>query len=118
MPRIFNRKENKEIRKYLRSDMPEAEKLLWSKLKGKQLAGYKFRRQHGLEDFILDFYCPKALLAIEVDGDSHCEDKNKDDDQEKQSCIESHGIRVLRFTNDEIYDNLEMVLEKILAHLS
>lgn len=118
MKKIFNRKGEKALRQYLRNNMPEAERLLWAKLKGKQLGAYKFRRQNSINQYSLDFYCPKAKLAIEIDGDSHFDEEAEDSDRERQRVIESYGIRVLRFTNNEVYNNLEGVLETILEDLS
>jgi len=98
--------------------MPPAEVLLWSKLKDKRLKGYKFRRQYSIDNFIVDFYCPKLKLAIEIDGDSHYVEGADINDRERQSIIESYGITFLRFTNKEIYENLEGILEIIAEHLS
>lgn len=67
----FNKINIKERRRVLRKNMPVAERLLWSRLRGKLIAGYKFRRQYSVESFVIDFYCPQAKLAIEVDGESH-----------------------------------------------
>lgn len=93
--------------------MPRAELLLWTHLKGKQLAGLKFRRQYSVVKYIVDFYCPKLKLAIEIDGDSHFENKVELLDPKRQRYIESFGIRVLRFTNHDIYYDTEKVLKKI-----
>ncbi|HLX13054.1 MAG TPA: endonuclease domain-containing protein, partial [Bacteroidota bacterium] len=71
MGQIFNRKIQKPTRKLLRNSIPDVEKILWSKLKGSQLHGFKFRRQHGIGPFVVDFYCPSANLIIEVDGATH-----------------------------------------------
>lgn len=112
MTRAFNKTSEKEKRRQLRNNMPPAEVLLWGKLKGKALSGYKFRRQFSVNKFVLDFYCPELKLAIELDGDSHF-DPGKD--EERQRMIESYGIRFLRFTNEEVYKNLEEVLLRILS---
>ncbi len=90
--------------------MPSAEVLLWSKLKGKQLLGYKFRRQYSIDRFIVDFYCPALKLAIEIDGDTHTREVY---DRKRQEFIESFGIQFLRFTNTQVYENLEGVVELI-----
>jgi len=71
MTKIFNRTDEEFKRKILRRNMPQAEVILWSKLRNKALKGYKFRRQYSIERFVIDFYCPQLKLAIEVDGDSH-----------------------------------------------
>lgn len=93
--------------------MPLPEIILWTRLKGRQLGGYKFRRQHGVKNFIMDFYFPELKLAIEIDGDSHCTDDAMFYDQERQEIIQSYGIQFLRFTNKEICNNLEGVIETI-----
>ena len=113
MTRVYNRTSEKSKRKVLRSSMPKAEVILWSKLKGKALGGHKFRRQHSVGKFVLDFYCPRSKLAIEVDGDSHFSDGSERHDKVRQDFIESFGISFLRFTNKDIYENLDEVLEKI-----
>ena len=71
MVRILNKSSQTPIRKFLRNHSTVPEKLLWEKLKGKQLLGFKFRRQHGIGNYIVDFYCPKLKLGIEIDGVSH-----------------------------------------------
>ena len=71
MTKLYNRTCEKNKRKILRSNMPKAELILWSRLKNKRLNEYKFRRQYSVAQFVIDFYCPKLKLAIEVDGDSH-----------------------------------------------
>ena len=118
MKKIFNPKSGKTERQTLRNNNPPAEKLLWAKLKHKQLLGYKFRRQQGVDRYIVDFYCPAVKLALEIDGDSHFNDLAQGHDKQRQKCIESYGIRFLRFTNDDIYKNLAGVLEVIARFIS
>ena len=113
----FNKKELKSLRQNLRNNMPPAEKILWSKLKGKQLEKYKFRRQHSIDQFILDFYCPQAELAIEIDGDSHYDTGKSEYDVERSRKIESYGIKIIRFTNKDVYDSLDGVVDQILKEL-
>ena len=117
LTKAFNRTDQKIKRKTLRAKMPLAEVILWSRLKGKQLEGYKFRRQYSVKNFVIDFYCPELKLAIEVDGDSHYTEDTFLSDRERQSLIEDFGIQFLRFTNREIYENLEGVLLKIAGWL-
>jgi very-short-patch-repair endonuclease len=93
--------------------MPPSEILLWSKLRGRQLQGMKFRRQYSVGPYCVDFYCPEIRLAIELDGDSHFTDAAKGYDRERQRWIESFGIRFLRFTNTDLYENLDGVLHVI-----
>ena len=90
-----------------------AERILWLRLKGKGLAGHKFRRQHGVGPFVVDFYCPECKLAIELDGPVHDTIEAKEYDRRRQEYIKQYGIRFLRFTNDEVYQNIEAVLKKI-----
>ena len=113
MPEYFNRREEKHLRRRLRNNMPPAEVVLWSKLRGKQLLGRKFRRQFSVGPYCLDFYSPEIRLAIELDGDSHFTEVAKRSDYERQAWIESFGIRFLRFTNTDIYENLDGVLDAI-----
>ena len=113
MTEFFNREAEKDIRRTLRASMPKAEVLLWSKLRVRQLSGLKFRRQYSIGPFAVDFYCPELKLAIELDGESHSQEESLQRDAERQEYIEGFGIRFLRFTNDEIYDNLEGVLMEI-----
>ncbi len=94
--------------------MTKAEVVLWSRLKGRQLLGLKFRRQHSIGPFILDFYCPELKLAIEVDGASHFLGDSPVYDAERQSYIENFGIRFLRFTNLDVLENIEGVLVSIM----
>ncbi len=96
--------------------MPKAEMILWRFLKGKNLNGYKFRRQYSVGAYVLDFYCAKLKLAIELDGDSHFVDGVQEYDKMRQTFIESFGIKFLRFTNYEIYTNIEAVLNEIISN--
>jgi len=118
MGRIFSKVKFTPTRKLLRNNLPLAEQLLWFRIKNNRIKGYKFRRQHSIGKFVVDFYCPKASLAIELDGDSHFEsDSTKQLDVKRQEFIESLGIKVIRFSNNEIYQNLDGVLEVISALL-
>jgi very-short-patch-repair endonuclease len=117
MTKLYNRTSEKEKRQQLRRNMTKAEFLLWQKLKRKQLEGVKFRSQYGVGQFVVDFYCTELKLAIEIDGDSHFQDGAQEYDWERQAVIESVGIRFLRFTNDEVYGNLEGVLERIIQKI-
>ncbi len=115
--KIFNTKPQKRVRQRLRNNSTEAEKFLWSKLKRKQFLGYKFRRQHGIGKYIVDFYCPHATLAIELDGVTHYTDEQIAYDKEKEGFIRAKGIQVLRFTNEDVYKRIDIVLEAILVEI-
>jgi very-short-patch-repair endonuclease len=77
------------------------------------MRGYKFRRQYGVDQYVIDFYCPGLKLAIEVDGDIHFTPKARAHDSLRQAHIESFGIQFLRIKNDDIYSNLDSVLDEI-----
>ena len=97
--------------------MPEPEKHLWTWLRAKQISGYKFRRQYSVGKYVIDFYCPEAKLAIEVDGDSHFIDQHSQYDIVRQKFVESKGIHFLRFTNTDVIENLEGVFIRITESL-
>ena len=92
MTEIFNKKEYVKKRQSLRKRMTRAEILLWSKLKGKQLLGLKFRRQYGVDSYVVDFYCTEIKLAIEVDGDVHGYNSRVLYDNQRHKNIEALGI--------------------------
>ena len=94
--------------------MPEAEIILWSHIMTKQLNDLKFRRQYGVGPYVVDFYCPKLRFAIEVDGDSHFNDKAEKYDKRRQEYIENKGIKIFRCTNTDVYTNIDGVIEDIL----
>ena len=109
---IHNIKPLKELRRDLRSGKTAAEAKLWKCLQRSQL-GVKFRRQHSVGKYILDFYCPALRLAIELDGDGHFNPIANEYDAEREAFLKSHGISVLRFENREIFENLDFLLEAI-----
>ncbi len=100
-------------RRALRRNNTEAEALLWSCLRAKRFAGFKFRRQHPLGSYILDFYCPCRRLAIELDGGQHFEAVMQAYDDRRTAYLRRRGIEVLRFTNDVVFNELEGVLDAI-----
>ena len=93
----------------LRKNMTLAERTLWAALFGKQLAGLKFRAQHPVGPFILDFYCPSRKLVVELDGEVHQDQQEYD--QARTEQLESYGYQVIRFHNEEVLTNLHLVLE-------
>jgi len=113
MTDIYNKKKMTKKRQALRKDMPKAEIVLWSYLKGKQIEGLKFRRQYSIDNDTVDFYCPSIRLAIEVDGDSHMYKKQQDKDLRKEENLKTLGIRLVRYLNTDIYDNIEGVIEDL-----
>ena len=113
MTQFFNKSEGKEKRRQLRNNAPTAESIVWTRLSKKQVHGFKFRRQYGVGPYVIDFYCPALNLAVEIDGDSHFVADANGNDERRQAFIESFGIRFLRFTNDQVYRELDNVLETI-----
>src|SRR5687768_12992541 len=97
--------------KELRNNVTHAEMVLWGYLKTRPL-GYKFRRQHPLGIYIADFFCYKLKLIIEIDGSVHEKEEVKKNDERRQKIIEAEGIRVVRFANDEVMKQPEVVIEK------
>ena len=95
----------------LRKKMTPAEEHLWSALKNKQLEGLRFRRQHPVGNFILDFYCPSCKLVIEVDGEVHSDRLDYDD--ARTDKLGEYGYKVLRFSNERIINDLSQVLAEI-----
>ncbi len=113
MDRIHNRQYLKQNRKNLRNNATAAEATLWNFLKGSQQEGKKFRRQHSIGNYIVDFYCPSEKLVIELDGAGHFTTSGYERDEERTKYLNSVGIRVLRFENDEVFRATEAVLERI-----
>ena len=118
MKHIHNNTSLRMIRKKLRNKATVAESTLWKYLKNSQLKGTKFRRQHSIGDYIVDFYCPSARLAIELDGAVHTYDTINERDKNKTIFLEKMNIRLLRFENKLVFSNLEAVLGEILSCLN
>lgn len=102
-----------ENAKELRNNQTIAEHVLWSELRNKQLGGFRFKRQHPIQQFIADFYCHKLQLVIEVDGEIHNVNENKEKDKIRTQELKQLGIQVIRFTNDEVLYDTENVIYKI-----
>lgn len=101
----------KHFSRILRSEMTDAEAHLWRQLRGCQLHGFKFRRQHPVGRFILDFACIEAKLAVEIDGGQHQELQHED--RQRSLTLETQGWRILRFWNNEVLQNIEGVVVAI-----
>ena len=112
---IFNLPQYRDSRVELRKNPTEPEKRFWQAVRGKQL-GVKFRRQHGIGHYIVDFYYPEWQLVVELDGDSHFHPEAQAADAKRDSYLRSLGLQVLRFTNQEVMQNLEGVLMKELEN--
>lgn len=102
-------------RQALRKSMPKAEVIMWSYLRKRQIKGLKFRRQYSVGDFIIDFYSPQLRLGIEIDGESHLRSETKD--TERQDFIESKDIKLVRYWNIDIYENIDGVIEDLIHQI-
>ncbi|BDI18282.1 hypothetical protein ANSO36C_40840 [Nostoc cf. commune SO-36] len=108
-------KKLKPLARQMRCEPTPAEKLLWHKLRDKQLLGFKFRRQQTIDRFIVDFYCNEARLVVEVDGEIH--DYTQQEDAIRQEFLESLGLKVVRFRNEDVLERMEGMLQDIASHL-
>lgn len=91
-----------------------AEKIIWGKLRNRQLGGFKFRRQYYIGNFIVDFYCSEVNLIIEIDGDVHGYAERTQKDKIREEFLRSKNFEIVRYNNNKVYNNLENVLEDIL----
>lgn len=105
--------QNKSNARTLRSTMTNAEILLWSKIRKKQVCDIQFYRQKPIAHYIVDFYAPAIKLVIELDGGQHFEEKHMKYDQERDHYLEKIGITVLRFTNDQLFKEFDSVMDVI-----
>ena len=101
----------------LRGASTQAEEILWNNLRNRRLKGYKFRRQHPIGGYIADFYCHEAKLIVEVDGEIHDLSYYHEYDEGRRFELESQGIKLIRFKNHEIMEEIEAVLNRIAIHL-
>lgn len=105
----------RQFARKLRKQMTPAERVLWNKLRAKQIDGFHFRRQQIIRGFIVDFYCDAADLVIEVDGPIH--EQQIEADQEREAVLKSLGLTVIRFTNKQVMNNMSFVLNRIKKYL-
>ena len=116
MTKIHSRMELKNRRRELRHNATDAEKRLWFFIKDRQLNGRKFTRQHSIYKYIVDFYCYKERLIIELDGGHHKENEQMKYDEERTKYLESIGHKVIRFDNTDVLFDTDTVLMKIEKH--
>jgi very-short-patch-repair endonuclease len=109
-PKIF------ENARFLKKVMSPAESLLWRNLRGSRLNGLKFRRQHPIKTYILDFYCHEKQLAVEIDGEIHENPENRQYDESRTKELSALNIQVIRFSNQEVLNNISEVLKRIKEH--
>ncbi|MEE4194928.1 MAG: DUF559 domain-containing protein [Anaerolineae bacterium] len=106
---------DKKLRaKQLRQEMTPTENHLWQLLRREQLGGFHFRRQQVIDGFIVDFYCHKAGLVVELDGAIHLQQQQAD--AEREAALGKRGLTVIRFTNEEVLEDTQQVLQRILAY--
>lgn len=103
---------------HMRRHPTPAENRLWQKLRRRQICGFHFRQQHPIGQYIVDFFCAKARLVIEVDGAIHSQPGQDEYDIQRQSYLEELGLQILRFTNHEVMSRTDTVLERIAEELS
>ena len=115
---LFNRKELGKYRIALRNSLTSAEASLWNLLKRRQVSGYKFRRQHSIGNYIVDFCCPKAMLIIELDGNVHGEYAQIIKDDLRDNYLTKLGFTILRFENKHVFQDPEFVINEIKKCLS
>ncbi len=114
MTQLFNKLTEKEKRRILRKNSTASEKIVWTYLRRKQILGERILRQFSIDFYVLDFYCPRLRLAIEIDGGSHFINQDAIDyDKERQAYIENLGIEFLRFRNEEVNQSNDFVISVI-----
>ncbi len=113
MTELFNKSSQKIKRRVLRRVMTESEARFWLLLRNRKNCGFKFRRQVSIGRYVVDFYSPKLKLAIEIDGGYHKQKEISQYDKIRQEFIESLGIKVLRFSNKQVLENFDMIIDKI-----
>ena len=101
----------------LRSNMTDAEQLIWSKVRRKQIGGVQFYRQKNVGHYIVDFYCPKGKLIIEIDGGQHYEKEGMKKDRKRNDYLQGLGFKVLHFSDIDVLKNTDGILERIHEHL-
>lgn len=102
----------------LRQNMTKAEKLLWKEIRNRKCNGLKFRRQHPIADFVVDFFCYEAMQVIELDGEIHDDGYQKERDHARTIILNELGIKVIRFNNKDVFNHNENVIAKIKTQLS
>jgi len=110
---LYNDPTTKSKRRSLRKNVPDVEQKLWSILRNRQMPSLKFLRQYGVGPYILDFYCPERRLAIEVDGRQHADVYGRRHDAQRDSYLRELNIRVIRFWNNDVLQNIEGVWKMI-----
>lgn len=108
---LYNNQNQKQRRQELRKNQTEAEKILWGRIRNRQINSLKFYRQYGIGPYILDFFCPQIRLNVELDGGQHRD--RREYDKEREDFLKDKDIATIRFWNSEVLENVEKVLKKI-----
>ena len=106
------------LRRDLRHNSTSAEKSFWSKVRNKQFLNLRFRKQRGIGNYIVDFYCPEKKLIVVVDGDTHAETQNEMKDQERTIYLESFGYKIVRYQNRDILNNIDGVFQDLIDRIN
>ena len=114
---MFNKKNQIPVRRELRQNQTETEKIMWEKLRDRRFLNFKFRRQYGIGNYIADFYCSSLKLVIELDGGQHFTEEGLEYDKVREEFMKSLGIKTLRFNNNDVWNNIEGILEEIMNNL-
>jgi very-short-patch-repair endonuclease len=108
----------KPLAQKLRKNMTDAEKLLWSKVRMKQIAELQFYRQAIIGDYIVDLYCPAAKVVVEIDGGQHYYGEGQESDKTRDNKLTGLGLKILRFSNLDVLQNIDGVIEQIYLNLN
>jgi len=115
---VFNNTVIKSQRRELRKNFTDAERRIWSKLRRKQVLGLRFFRQYSVGPYILDFYCPARKLGVEIDGGQHAEYSATKYDEKRSEYLNKHGIRIIRFWNNDILKNTDGAMIELMKNLT
>ena len=113
MTKHYNKKSELGKRRFLRKEQTFAEKVVWIYLRKKQILNYKFRRQYSIDQYVIDFYCPKLKFAVEIDGETHNKPEQKDYDNKREKYLMQYNISFIRLSNDELLGNPDKAFKKI-----
>ena len=121
IPRYTNRAIHRDIKeraRHMRQHPTVAEAILWQRLRHKRVGGFRFRRQHPIGRFIVDFYCAEKKLVVEVDGETHSQLGSEEYDSQRQLFLQHMGLKVLRFANEQVIGETDAVVEAIAEELN
>jgi very-short-patch-repair endonuclease len=105
-----------ELSRKMRKNTTIAERLLWNEVRNRKLMNMKFRRQQVIDGVVVDFYCDELKLCIEIDGEIHNTEENRHYDEQREEILRSRGLHVLRFSNDEVLQDINNVLKRIVDY--